>query len=155
MLCAFIIFGSLNFPACVFLNLDDIYREDIVFKDRQNSFQGLKFYKYMFLSLRWHGRIFFSNICLEIRNIWLPKDNVIRYKLEFCTELDGSGLLLTCKMALMCREPSRYACLQCSRTRGVCLPGVLQFRPLFYSAIAAVCENISYISALDMFEVSI
>lgn len=54
----------------------DIYRDDIVFKDRLNSFQGLKFYKYMFLSLRCHGRVFFKKIFVDIRNIWAHEGEI-------------------------------------------------------------------------------
>ncbi|GMH38603.1 hypothetical protein BSKO_06487 [Bryopsis sp. KO-2023] len=58
----------------------DIYRDDIIFKDRKNSFQGLKFYKYMFLSLRCHGRVFFKRVFVEVRNIWLPQEGEIRVR---------------------------------------------------------------------------
>lgn len=62
---------------------DDIYRNDIVFRDPLNKFQGLRFYKYMFLSLRWHARILFKSIHVEIRNIWLAQEGTIRSYFSF------------------------------------------------------------------------
>ncbi|KAF8072764.1 hypothetical protein HT031_000424 [Scenedesmus sp. PABB004] len=54
-----------------------IYREDIVFRDPRNSFAGMKNYKLIFWSLRFHGRIFFTRLYVEVRRIWQPSDGVI------------------------------------------------------------------------------
>lgn len=55
----------------------DIYRDDITFKDPRNNFSGLKNYKLIFWSLRFHGRIFFTKLYVEVRRIWQPQDGLI------------------------------------------------------------------------------
>eukprot|EP00879_Flechtneria_rotunda_P000506 GHRR01000610.1.p1 GENE.GHRR01000610.1~~GHRR01000610.1.p1 ORF type:complete len:344 (+),score=81.40 GHRR01000610.1:198-1229(+) len=55
----------------------DIYREDITFKDPRNTFAGMKNYKLIFWSLRFHGRIFFKKLYVEVRRIWQPQDGLI------------------------------------------------------------------------------
>lgn len=55
----------------------DIYREDIVFKDPLNNFAGIENYKLIFWALRFHGRIFFKAIWVDILRIWHPAENVI------------------------------------------------------------------------------
>lgn len=55
----------------------DIYREDIVFKDPLNNFTGIENYKLIFWALRFHGRIFFKAIWVDILRIWHPAENVI------------------------------------------------------------------------------
>lgn len=45
---------------------DSIYRDDVVFRDPRNSFAGLKNYQTIFWSLRFHGRIFFSKLYVEV-----------------------------------------------------------------------------------------
>ena len=57
---------------------DDIYREDVVFRDPRNSFQGLKNYKTIFWSLRFHGRLFFKVLYVDVQRIWQPEDTQIR-----------------------------------------------------------------------------
>jgi len=57
-----------------------IYREDIVFKDPRNKFDGMKNYKLIFWSLRFHGKIFFSNLYVEVKRIWQPQDDVIKMR---------------------------------------------------------------------------
>lgn len=57
---------------------NDIYREDVVFRDPRNTFKGLKNYKTIFWSLRFHGRIFFSRLYVEVKRIWQPDDAQIR-----------------------------------------------------------------------------
>eukprot|EP00195_Chlamydomonas_chlamydogama_P005006 CAMPEP_0202904860 /NCGR_PEP_ID=MMETSP1392-20130828/31471_1 /ASSEMBLY_ACC=CAM_ASM_000868 /TAXON_ID=225041 /ORGANISM="Chlamydomonas chlamydogama, Strain SAG 11-48b" /LENGTH=259 /DNA_ID=CAMNT_0049592705 /DNA_START=341 /DNA_END=1120 /DNA_ORIENTATION=- len=57
-----------------------IYREDIMFKDPRNSFQGMKNYKLIFWSLRFHGRIFFKKLYVEVKRIWQPEDCVIKMR---------------------------------------------------------------------------
>lgn len=55
----------------------DIYRDDITFRDPRNSFSGMKNYQTIFWSLRFHGRIFFKQLYVEVRRIWQPSDGVI------------------------------------------------------------------------------
>jgi hypothetical protein len=55
----------------------DIYRDDITFRDPRNAFSGLKNYKLIFWSLRFHGRIFFTKLYVEVRRIWQPQDGLI------------------------------------------------------------------------------
>jgi len=55
----------------------DIYREDIVFKDPLNTFTGIENYKLIFWALRFHGRIFFKTIWVDILRIWHPAENII------------------------------------------------------------------------------
>ncbi|KAI8463509.1 MAG: hypothetical protein J3K34DRAFT_389018 [Monoraphidium minutum] len=57
-----------------------IYREDIVFRDPRNSFQGLKNYKTIFWSLRFHGRIFFTRLYVDVKRIWQTEDGCIRMR---------------------------------------------------------------------------
>ncbi|KAH9329728.1 hypothetical protein KI387_001836 [Taxus chinensis] len=55
----------------------DIYREDIVFKDPLNTFSGIENYKLIFRALRFHGRIFFKALWVDILRIWHPTEKVI------------------------------------------------------------------------------
>lgn len=55
----------------------DIYREDIVFRDPMNMVGGMGNYKLIFRALRFHGRIFFKALWVDILRIWQPSDNVI------------------------------------------------------------------------------
>ncbi|GFP94616.1 delta(8)-fatty-acid desaturase [Phtheirospermum japonicum] len=55
----------------------DIYRDDIVFKDPFNSFSGIDNYKSIFWALRFHGKIFFSALWVDIISVWQPVDNMI------------------------------------------------------------------------------
>ena len=57
-----------------------IYREDISFKDPRNAFQGLKNYQTIFWSLRFHGRIFFKSLHVEVRRVWQPEDHIIKMR---------------------------------------------------------------------------
>jgi hypothetical protein len=59
------------------LPADDIYRDDITFRDPRNSFSGLKNYQLIFWSLRFHGRIFFKHLYVEVKRIWQPSDGLI------------------------------------------------------------------------------
>ncbi|EFN50536.1 hypothetical protein CHLNCDRAFT_16014, partial [Chlorella variabilis] len=54
-----------------------IYREDLVFKDPSLTFQGLKNYKLIFWSLRFHGRLFLKAAHVQVLRIWQPEDRVI------------------------------------------------------------------------------
>jgi hypothetical protein len=55
-----------------------IYREDVTFRDPNISFTGLKNYKLIFWSLRFHGRLFFKNPYVEVLRIWQPEDQLIK-----------------------------------------------------------------------------
>ncbi|KAL5796090.1 hypothetical protein ACOSQ2_000910 [Xanthoceras sorbifolium] len=67
-----------DFPALFYRELNfDIYRDDIVFKDPMNTFAGIENYKSIFWALRFHGRIFFRALWLDIISVWQPMENVI------------------------------------------------------------------------------
>ncbi|GMH21727.1 hypothetical protein Nepgr_023569 [Nepenthes gracilis] len=55
----------------------DIYRDDIVFKDPINTFIGIENYKSIFWALRFHGRIFFRALWVDIVSVWQPVESVI------------------------------------------------------------------------------
>ena len=67
-------------PACKFCCVcaDDVYRDDIVFTDTRNVFHGQKNYRTIFWSLRFHGRLFFSRLTVNVLRIWQPNENAIR-----------------------------------------------------------------------------
>ncbi|KAM7526911.1 hypothetical protein LguiA_016813 [Lonicera macranthoides] len=54
-----------------------IYRDDITFLDPLNKFTGIENYKLIFWALRFHGRILFRDISLEVFRVWQPSENVI------------------------------------------------------------------------------
>lgn len=58
----------------------EIYRDDIVFRDPNISFKGIKNYKLIFWSLRFHGALFFKPIYVEILRIWQPEDSLIKMR---------------------------------------------------------------------------
>ncbi|KAL2473586.1 hypothetical protein Fot_49322 [Forsythia ovata] len=55
----------------------DIYRDDITFVDPLNTFTGIENYKLIFWALRFHGRILFRDISLDVLRIWQPSENMI------------------------------------------------------------------------------
>ncbi|XP_019424708.1 PREDICTED: uncharacterized protein LOC109333636 [Lupinus angustifolius] len=55
----------------------DIYRDDITFKDPLNTFTGIDKYKLIFWALRFHGKILFREISLDVYRVWQPSENVI------------------------------------------------------------------------------
>ncbi|XP_071730589.1 uncharacterized protein [Rutidosis leptorrhynchoides] len=55
----------------------DIYRDDITFVDPLNKFTGIDNYKLIFRALRFHGRILFKEISLEVFRVWQPSENLI------------------------------------------------------------------------------
>ncbi|GBF90147.1 hypothetical protein Rsub_03280 [Raphidocelis subcapitata] len=57
-----------------------IYRDDITFRDPRNSFSGIQNYRTIFWSLRFHGRIFFRRIYVEVKRIWQTEDGLIRMR---------------------------------------------------------------------------
>ncbi|KAL3829705.1 hypothetical protein ACJIZ3_018507 [Penstemon smallii] len=67
-----------EFPELFYRELSfDIYRDDIVFKDPLNTFAGIDNYKTIFWALRFHGRIFFKALWVDIVSVWQPVENVI------------------------------------------------------------------------------
>ncbi|XP_024388294.1 uncharacterized protein [Physcomitrium patens] len=65
-------------PALFYKDLNyDIYREDITFSDPMNTFSGIENYKTLFWALRFHGRIFFKALWVEIVRVWQPSEKVI------------------------------------------------------------------------------
>lgn len=54
-----------------------IFRDDITFVDPLNTFTGIEKYKLIFWALRFHGRILFREISLEVFRIWQPSENMI------------------------------------------------------------------------------
>lgn len=61
----------------VLADADDIYRDDIIFRDPRNCFCGIKNYKIIFWSLRFHGRLFFKELYVEVKRIWQKDDHTI------------------------------------------------------------------------------
>eukprot|EP00271_Cylindrocystis_brebissonii_P019949 TRINITY_DN6377_c0_g1_i1.p1 TRINITY_DN6377_c0_g1~~TRINITY_DN6377_c0_g1_i1.p1 ORF type:complete len:422 (-),score=54.21 TRINITY_DN6377_c0_g1_i1:2438-3703(-) len=55
----------------------DIYRSDITFRDPLNSFSGMDNYRLLFWALRFHGRIFFRALWVDVVRVWQPSDKVI------------------------------------------------------------------------------
>ncbi|XP_031091870.1 uncharacterized protein LOC115996659 [Ipomoea triloba] len=67
-----------EFPTLFYQELSfDIYRDDIVFKDPLNTFVGIENYKSIFWALRFHGRIFFRALWIDIVSVWQPVENLI------------------------------------------------------------------------------
>ncbi|XP_052211658.1 uncharacterized protein LOC127814282 [Diospyros lotus] len=67
-----------EFPELFYRELSfDIYRDDIVFKDPLNTFFGIENYKSIFWALRFHGRIFFRALWVDIIRVWQPDESVI------------------------------------------------------------------------------
>ncbi|XP_010523775.1 PREDICTED: uncharacterized protein LOC104802051 [Tarenaya hassleriana] len=67
-----------EFPDLFYRELSfDIYRDDIVFRDPMNTFMGVENYKSIFWSLRFHGRIFFRALRVDIISIWQPAENTL------------------------------------------------------------------------------
>lgn len=55
----------------------NIYRDDITFTDPLNTFTGIENYKLIFWALRFHGRILFREIGVDVLRVWQPSENVI------------------------------------------------------------------------------
>lgn len=51
-----------------------------MFRDPRNKFDGMKNYKLIFWSLRFHGKIFFTKLYVEVKRIWQPTDDVIKMR---------------------------------------------------------------------------
>lgn len=52
-------------------------RDDITLVDPVNTFSGIENYKLIFWALRFHGKILFRDISLEIFRVWQPSENMI------------------------------------------------------------------------------
>lgn len=67
-----------EFPDLFYRELTfDIYRDDIVFRDPMNTFMGIENYKSIFWALRFHGRIFFRALWVDIVSVWQPAENTL------------------------------------------------------------------------------
>lgn len=91
-----------EFPTLFYQELSfDIYRDDIVFKDPLNTFVGIENYKSIFWALRFHGRMFFRSLWIDIVSVWQPVENLImvrwtvhgipRVPWESCGRFDGTS----------------------------------------------------------------
>ncbi len=54
----------------------DIYTDDIVFQDPVNTFKGKFNYRIIFWTLRFHGRLFFTELYFDLHDV-LPQDGCI------------------------------------------------------------------------------
>lgn len=83
MRCYFKLFSSYqedicqHVTSCCLIILIVLHRDDIVFKDPLNAFAGIENYKSIFWALRFHGRIFFSALWVDIISMWQPMENTI------------------------------------------------------------------------------
>ncbi|XP_022964302.1 uncharacterized protein LOC111464359 [Cucurbita moschata] len=67
-----------EFPELFYRELSfDIYRDDIVFKDPLNTFTGIDNYKSILWALRFHGKIFFRALWVDVIGVWQPMESVI------------------------------------------------------------------------------
>lgn len=57
--------------------ISTIFRDDIVLKDPLNTFIGIENYKSVFWALRFHGRLFFKALWIDISSMSQPVENVI------------------------------------------------------------------------------
>ncbi|RDX84104.1 hypothetical protein CR513_34893, partial [Mucuna pruriens] len=91
-----------EFPSLFYRELSfDIYRDDIVFKDPLNTFVGIENYRSILWALRFHGRIFFKALWIDLIRVWQPVDNIImvrwtvhgipRVPWETCGSFDGTS----------------------------------------------------------------
>ena len=51
-----------------------------MFRDPSLHFKGIKNYKLIFWSLRFHGRLFFSRMFVDVLRIWQPEDHQIKMR---------------------------------------------------------------------------
>ncbi|GER37557.1 hypothetical protein STAS_13980 [Striga asiatica] len=59
------------------LELALLVRDDITFKDPLNTFSGISNYKLIFWALRFHGKILFRDISLDVLRVWQPSETII------------------------------------------------------------------------------
>ncbi|PSB26986.1 DUF2358 domain-containing protein [Stenomitos frigidus] len=56
----------------------DIYSQDIDFRDPVNRFKGKLNYRIIFWTLRFHGRLFFTELHFDLHNVQQPEPETIR-----------------------------------------------------------------------------
>ncbi|MEO0986072.1 MAG: DUF2358 domain-containing protein [Cyanobacteria bacterium J06639_14] len=56
----------------------DIYTQDIFFKDPVNQFKGKFNYRIIFWTLRFHGRLFFTNLHFDLHDVRVEDKQTIR-----------------------------------------------------------------------------
>lgn len=56
----------------------DIYSRDIFFQDPVNTFKGKLNYRIIFWTLRFHGRLFFTDLFFDLHNVDQDSENTIR-----------------------------------------------------------------------------
>jgi len=56
----------------------DIYSNDIFFKDPVNQFKGKFNYRIIFWTLRFHGRLFFSDLHFDLHDVYIQDELTIR-----------------------------------------------------------------------------
>lgn len=56
----------------------DIYSRDIFFQDPVNTFKGKLNYRIIFWTLRFHGRLFFTELFFDVHDIQADSPNTIR-----------------------------------------------------------------------------
>ncbi|KAL8111263.1 uncharacterized protein LOC141666828 [Apium graveolens] len=67
-----------EFPQLFYRDLTySVYRDDIVFKDPLNTFVGIENYKSIFWALRFHGKVFFKALWVDIVSVWQPVESTI------------------------------------------------------------------------------
>lgn len=54
-----------------------IYTQDIYFADPVNKFKGKLNYRIIFWTLRFHGRLFFTNITFDLHDVYIKDINTI------------------------------------------------------------------------------
>lgn len=67
----------LDWKFSVSTNISVSFRDDIVLKDPLNTFVGIESYKTIFWALRFHGRMFFKALWIDLSSVWQPAENVI------------------------------------------------------------------------------
>lgn len=55
----------------------DIYTSDIYFTDPVNTFKGKLNYRIIFWTLRFHGRLFFSDLHFDLHRVWQDQPDLI------------------------------------------------------------------------------
>jgi len=56
----------------------DIYSQDIFFKDPVNTFKGKFNYRIIYWTLRFHGRLFFTELFFDLHNVGQASETTIR-----------------------------------------------------------------------------
>ncbi|MEA5576169.1 DUF2358 domain-containing protein [Anabaena sp. UHCC 0451] len=55
----------------------DIYSQDILFRDPVNKFKGKFNYRIIFWTLRFHGKLFFTDIAFDLHDVSQSDENTI------------------------------------------------------------------------------